>query len=179
MSEQTMDRPAGLTETALELTQRPNSIFRRALFGGYKTQDVDHYVERAADVLESLIDENKRAKVAMDEQKQRETELRTALSSSLRFTDHIVAAAKREASTLLQSTQEREVEYRDQAAVNRPSTLAQEIEALRAQRDRLAAELSASLDSHIRLLTAVETNSMPELQRARVNTLLNGADRAA
>lgn len=179
MSEQAMERPAGLAETALELTQRPNSIFRRALFGGYKTQDVDHYVERAADVLESLIDENKRARVALDDQKQRETELRTALSSSLRFTDHIVAAAKREASTLLASSQEREMEYREQSIAGRPSTLAQEIEALRAQRDRLAAELSATLDSHIRLLTAVETNSMPELQRTRVNTLVNGAERAA
>ena len=69
MSEQAMERPTGLAETALELTQRPNSIFRRALFGGYKTQDVDHYVERAADVLESLIEENKRARVALDDQK--------------------------------------------------------------------------------------------------------------
>lgn len=179
MSEQAMERPGGLTETAIELTQRPNSIFRRALFGGYKTQDVDHYVERAADVLEGLIEDSKRAKVALDDQKQRETELRTALSSALRFTDHIVAAAKREASTLLQSTQERELEYREQAIAGRPTTLAQEIEALRAQRDRLAAELSAALDSHIRLLTAVETNSMPELQRARVNTLITGGERAA
>lgn len=179
MSEQAMERPVGLADSALELTQRPNSIFRRALFGGYKIQDVDHYVERAADVLESLIDENKRARVALDEQKQRETELRTALSSALRFTDHIVAAAKREASTLLASTEERDLEYREQSIAGRPATLAQEIEALRSQRDRLAAELSAALDSHIRLLTAVETNSMPETQRARVNTLVNGAERAA
>src|SRR5690242_5323313 len=130
MSEQAMERPVGLADYALELTQRPNSIFRRALFGGYKIQDVDHYVERAADVLESLIDENKRARVALDEQKQRETEMRTALSSALRFTDHIVAAAKREATTLLASTEERDLEYREQSIAGRPATLAQEIEAL-------------------------------------------------
>jgi cell division septum initiation protein DivIVA len=173
-----MERPAGLAETAIELTQRPNSIFRRALFGGYKTQDVDHYVERAADVLESLIEENRTFKVSLDEQQQRETDLRTALSSALKFTDHIVAAAKREATTLLENTREREAEYEEQRFTGRATTLAQEIEALRAQRDRLAAELNAALDSHIRLLTAVETNSMPETQRVRVNTLITG-ERAA
>ena len=178
MSEQAMDRPAGLAETAIELTQRPNSIFRRALFGGYKTQDVDHYVGRAADVLESLIEENKALKVDFDEHKQRETDLRTALSSALKFSDHIVAAAKREAATLLENTREREEEYQATAFTGRSTTLAQEIEALRAQRDRLAAELNAALDSHIRLRTAVETNSMPEMQRARVNNLVNG-ERAA
>ena len=41
MSEQALEQPTNLSETALELTQAPNSIFRRALFGGYKTQDVD------------------------------------------------------------------------------------------------------------------------------------------
>jgi cell division septum initiation protein DivIVA len=178
MSEQAMERPAGLTETAIELTQRPNSIFRRALFGGYKIQDVDHYVERAADVLESLIEENKTLKVTADERDQRETDLRTALSSALKFSDHIVAAAKREAATLLENTREREEEYLGTPSMGGSTTLAQEIEALRAQRDRLAAELNAALDSHIRLLTAVETNSMPEIQRARVNTLVNG-ERAA
>jgi cell division septum initiation protein DivIVA len=178
MSEQAMDRPAGLAETAIELTQRPNSIFRRALFGGYKTQDVDHYVERAADVLESLIEENKALRVDVDGQKQRETDLRTALASALKFTDHIVAAAKREAATLLENTRDREAEYQAVPFTGRTATLAQEIEALRAQRDRLAAELNAALDSHIRLLTAVETNSMPEMQRARVNNLISG-ERAA
>lgn len=178
MSEQAMERPAGLAETAIELTQRPNSIFRRALFGGYKTQDVDHYVERAADVLESLIEENKALKVGVDEQKQREADLRTALASALKFSDHIVAAAKREATTLLENTRERQDEYQATVFPGRTTTLAQEIEALRAQRDRLAAELNAALDSHIRLLTAVETNSMPEMQRARVNMLING-ERAA
>lgn len=178
MSEQAMDRPSGLAETAIELTQRPNSIFRRALFGGYKTQDVDHYVERAADVLEALIGENQALKVDVDGQKQRETDLRTALASALKFTDHIVAAAKREAATLLENTRDREEEYQAVPFTGRTTTLAQEIEALRAQRDRLAAELNAALDSHIRLLTAVETNSMPEMQRARVNNLISG-ERAA
>jgi len=178
MSEQAMDRPASINETAIELTQAPNSIFRRALFGGYKTADVDHYVERAADVLESLIEENKQYKIAFDDQEQRESELRTALSSALNFTDHIVAAAKREASTMLQNSREREEEYAAEP-FSGSRTLAQEIEALRAQRDRLAAELNAALDSHIRLLTAVETNSMPETQRTKVNSMLNSNERAA
>ena len=173
MSEQALERPASLNETAIELTQAPNSIFRRALFGGYKTHDVDHYVERAADVLESLIEENKEHRVRMDAQAQRENEFRTALSSSVRFTDHIVVAARREASTLLENSRQREEEYAEQEEAA-PATLAQEIEALRAQRDRLAAELNAALDSHIRLLSAVETNSMTELTRAKVNALLNG-----
>ena len=108
MSEQALEHPVALNETAIELTQAPNSIFRRALFGGYKTQDVDHYVERAADVLESLIEENKDYRVEADAREQVEIEMRTALSSVLKFTDHIVAAAHREAGTLLQNSRERE-----------------------------------------------------------------------
>ena len=175
MSEQALEHPVALNETAIELTQAPNSIFRRALFGGYKTQDVDHYVERAADVLESLIEENKDYRVEADAREQVEIEMRTALSSVLKFTDHIVAAAHREAGTLLQNSREREEEYAADTA-STPTTLAQEIEALRGQRDRLAAELNAALDSHIRLLTAVETNSATEISRAKINNLLNGSE---
>ena len=175
MSEQALEQPTTLSENALELTQAPNSIFRRALFGGYKTQDVDHYVERAADVLESLIEENKEHKLQIDTQRLAEVELRTALSSALNFTDHIVAAAKREASALIKNAREREEEYAPSAS-SPSASLAQEIDALRGQRDRLAAELSAALDSHIRLLSAVESNSIPEIERAKVNSLLNAAD---
>ncbi len=175
MSEQALEQPTNLSETALELTQSPNSIFRRALFGGYKTQDVDHYVGRAADVLESLIEENKEYKLQLDTRQLEGVELRTALSSALNFTDHIFAAAKREASALLQNAREREEEYAASPPSKSPS-LAQEIDALRRQRDRLAAELNAALDSHIRLLGAVETNSIPEIERAKVNALLNAAD---
>ncbi len=175
MSEQALEHPGTLSDTALELTQSPNSIFRRALFGGYKTQDVDHYVERAADVLESLIDENKEFKVQIDEQQLEKVALRTALSSALNFTDHIAAAAKREASALLENSRAREEDYASDTA-SPTATFAQEIDALRSQRDRLAAELNAALDSHIRLLSAVESNSIPEIDRARVNSILNGGD---
>lgn len=175
MSEQALERPGTLSETALELTQTPNSIFRRALFGGYKTHDVDHYVERAADVLESLIDENKELRVQIDTQQQEQVDLRTALSSALNFTDHIFSAAKREASALLENSRAREEDYASDTA-SAPATLAQEIDVLQAQRDRLAAELNAALDSHIRLLSAVESNSIPEIDRARANSILNGGD---
>lgn len=175
MSEQALEHPASLSETAIELTQAPSSIFRRALFGGYKTQDVDHYVERAADVLESLIEENKEARVQLDATSQKEVELQTTLSSTLKFSDHIVSAARREATSLLQNSREREEEYASASSAP-AATLAQEIEALRVQRDRLAAELNAALDSHIRLLTAVETNSMTEINRAKANALINGTD---
>ena len=175
MSEQALEQPTPLNDSALELTQAPNSIFRRALFGGYKTQDVDHYVGRAADVLESLIEENKEYKLELDTRQLEVVELRTALSSALNFTDHILAAAKRETSALLLSAREREEDYA--VGPSSPSaSLAQEIDALRSQRDRLAAELNAALDSHIRLLGAVETNSIPEIERAKVNSLLKAAD---
>ena len=76
---------------------------------------------------------------------------------------------------MLENAREREEEYA--ASASSPSaSLAQEIAALRSQRDRLAAELNASLDSHIRLLSAIETNSIPEIERAKVNSLLNAAD---
>lgn len=166
MSEQAaIDNPKALNESALELTQKPNSIFRRALLGGYKTQDVDHYVERAADVLESLIAENRDYKVRIDEMEQAERAMRTALSGALKFSENIADAAKREATSLVQSTAGDDAET---------LSLAQEIEVIRAQRNRLAAELNATLDSHIRLLDAVESNGMPESARRKAQDILGG-----
>jgi cell division septum initiation protein DivIVA len=167
MSEQAaIDNPKALNDSALELTQKPNSIFRRALLGGYKTQDVDHYVERAADVLESLIAENRDYKVRIDELEQAERAMRTTLSSTLKFSENIADAAKREATSLIQSTAGE--------AASDALSLAQEIEVLRAQRNRLAAELNATLDSHIRLLDAVESNGMPDSTRRKAQELLGG-----
>lgn len=166
MSEQAaIDNPKALNESALELTQKPNSIFRRALLGGYKTQDVDHYVERAADVLESLIAENRDYKIRIDELEQAERAMRTALSGALKFSENIADAAKREATSLVQSTAGDDAET---------LSLAQEIEVIRAQRNRLAAELNATLDSHIRLLDAVESNSMPDSARRKAQDILGG-----
>ena len=42
-------------KTDLEVAQQPNSVFRRALLGGYKTKDVDQYVERSKEALDTLI----------------------------------------------------------------------------------------------------------------------------
>ena len=169
MSEEAaIDNPKALNETALELTQKPNSIFRRALLGGYKAQDVDHYVERAADVLESLIGENRDYKVRLDELEDAERTMQTALASALKFSENIVDAAKREADSLIQGS----ASATDEDAPAELLSLAQEIEVLRAQRNRLAAELNATLDSHIRLLDAVESNGMPESTRKKAKELL-------
>ena len=57
-----------------------------------------------------------------------------------------------------------------------PARRGRGMDALRRQRERRAAELNAALDRHIRLLSAVESNSIPEIDRARVNSILNGGD---
>lgn len=175
MTDETMDATSTGNQTAVELTQTPNSIFRRALIGGYKTHDVDHYVDRAAEALETLIEDNKQLRIQLDEMHQAEIAMRTALASALKFSDGLVDAARRESGAMIENIRIQTKRF-DSVDKSAPSTLSQEIEFLRAHRDRLAAELSMTLDSHIRLLDTIESNSMSDASRAKAQQLLELAE---
>ena len=55
-------------DMGVETSQSPNSLFRRSLLGGYKVLDVDQYVEKAKEVLDAVIEENKELKTRLAEQ---------------------------------------------------------------------------------------------------------------
>lgn len=155
----------------LEVAQQPNSVFRRALLGGYKPQDVDQYVERSKEALDTLIEENKELKVKIDQLREGSITIRTALSSSLKFSENISEAAQRETSSILEQAKAATTRFEKEIAAS-TGTLANEIEALRAHRDRLTNELNQTLESHIRLLDTIESNSMSEASIAKANELL-------
>ena len=159
------------TGTGLEVTQQPNSVFRRALLGGYKTKDVDQYVERSKDAMDTIIEENKELKVKIDQLREGSITIRTALSSTLKFSENISDTAKRETSTILDHAQASAKRFQEETATLGAS-LSSEIEALRKHRDMLTTELNTTMESHIRLLDSIETNTLTESSRATANELL-------
>lgn len=133
--------------------------FPRATFGGYRAQDVDAYMERVANVLESLNNEVRSLKDQLEERdrlvgehRQMETTLRDALVTSQKFGEDVIATAQREAETLVDAARVEKERVLSQA-MRLPEALAAEIEALQDLRDRLRAEIEAILSSHQALLT--------------------------
>jgi cell division septum initiation protein DivIVA len=159
------------SDMSVELSQQPNSIFRRALLGGYKIQDVEQYTERANQVIENLMEENKELKVKIDSLREGGITMRTALASAVNFSENIADAARRETTHILDSAKAQQ-QRTDDEEFGTPQTLAQEIEALRTHRDRITSELNNALESHIRLLDSIETNLISEDTLKKVNELL-------
>ena len=159
-------------ETDLEVTAQPNAVFRRALLGGYKTVDVDNYIEQTKEVLQTTLEENKLLKIKIDALRDGSITMKTALSSSLRFSENISDTARRETASLVENAQHAAKRY-EQETANLAGSLSQEIEALRLQRDRISSDLSATMESHIRLLDTIDMNSMSQENRDKANDLLN------
>ncbi|HIA46684.1 MAG TPA: hypothetical protein EYN96_01610 [Candidatus Hydrogenedentes bacterium] len=157
--------------TQLEVTQQPNSVFRRALLGGYKTKDVDQYIERSKEALDTLIEENKDLKIKIDQLRESSITIRTALASTLKFSENISDTAKRETTTILDNARASADRFRQETA-SLGASLSSEIEALRKHRDHLTTELTTTMESHIRLLDSIESNTMTESSRATANELL-------
>lgn len=161
----------GAKSTGLEVTQQPNSVFRRALLGGYKTKDVDQYIERSKEALDTLIEENKDLKVKIDQLREGSITIRTALASTLKFSENISDTAKRETSNILDHARASADRFREETATLGAS-LSSEIEALRKHRDHLTTELTTTMESHIRLLDSIESNTLTESSRATAKDLL-------
>ena len=138
-----------------------NPRLTQATVGGYKRSEVDALLKRVADVLETLISQIRELKSKTEEQQERldeyrqmETTLRSALVSSQHFGENIVAAAKREAEAILEEARAHRTQILCEAQ-RLPETLASNISALDQQRGRLRAEILSILAAHRRLLDAL------------------------
>ncbi len=158
--------------TDLEITQQPSAVFRRALLGGYKTVDVDKYIEQSKELLQTALEENKQLKVKIDEMREGSITMRTALSSAMKFSENISDTAKREATSLIENAHHAAKRFENDSA-GLENSLSNEIDALRIQRDRITQELGATLESHIRLLDTIDMNSMTDETRGTVKDILD------
>ncbi len=137
-----------------------NQDFKRVLFG-YDPQAVDAFLERTADILERLLGQLRHVREKIDEQRgtideYREIEktLRTALVSSQKFSEDILASAKREAESLIEEARLAKAQAQI-AAAKLPRKLVRDIHVLEQQRTRLRREIMAILDTHKSLLDSL------------------------
>ena len=137
-----------------------NQDFKRVLFG-YDPRAVDAFLERAADMLERLLGQLRQLREKVDEQRgtvdeYREIEktLRTALVSSQKFSEDILASAKREAESLIEEARLAKAQAQI-AAAKLPRKLVRDIHVLEQQRTRLRREIMAILDTHKSLLDSL------------------------
>lgn len=169
-----------------EITLTPSDLyskeFRTKVMGGYDKDEVEHFLERVADVFESLIKQNREIKARNEELRQdvesyheMESTLRSALISSQKFHEDVLDHARREADAML-----KEAKLAKSLAITKasklPELLQQEINSLRAQRDQLRTELQAFLQSHTDMLNALPTAEASELTLAQENADQEPAD---
>lgn len=154
-------------EFALTPSDLYGKEFKRTTLRGYDPKEVDEYLERVADVLESMIVQMRVAREKNDEQREnldryREMEdtLRNALVSSQKLGEDIVETARREAHTIVEEAKLRKAALELEAS-RLPEQLARDIDALEQQRHRLRQELKAILETHRKLLDALLPEAPP------------------
>lgn len=132
--------------------------FRRALFGGYQNVEVDAFLERVADVLETLIRENRELKEHIEDYRNKSDDynhmqetLRSALAASQKLGESVIESARRDAGSMMEAARVEKERILAQAA-KLPVALAQEINQLQQQRDRLRNDMAALLATHRTLL---------------------------
>lgn len=145
-------------EHALSPSDLYNAALKTNLVFGYSKDQVDTLLERAADVLETLITKNRQLKQQIDEQKEElemfrnvEESLRSALVSSQKMSENIIASARFQADALLEEAKLANA----QAVFNMeqlPDALQTEIHRLMDARDRLRDDIAALLKTHEDLL---------------------------
>lgn len=145
-----------------EIALTPSDVcgkkFRRTVIGGYDRRQVDRFLERVADVIEHLLEQVRNLKAAQQEQRSRieeyrdmESTLRTALGASQRLAEDVVGAARREADAIIVEARAKRAQHElDGRRV--PEALRREVQVLQEQRERLRAELTAVLETHRMLL---------------------------
>ncbi len=148
-------------DIALTPSDLYNAELKTSLFGGYSKNQVDALLERAADVLEILVTRNKELKRTNEEQKEEltklhdmEASLRSALVSSQKMSENIIASARFQADALLAEAKL----ARAQAVFKMeqlPDALRAEIRRLMEARDLLRADIAAIIKSHESLLERI------------------------
>ncbi len=145
-------------ETVLTPSDLYHKQFRHSVVGGYRPSEVDAYLQRVADVLESLIRQVRELKAAIEDHKEQlegyhdiEETLRNALAASQKFSESYVEAARRESENMIAAAQIEKDRVMAEAATL-PAALAREIGSLRDQRDRLRADMMSILAAHRTML---------------------------
>lgn len=148
-------------DIALTPSDLYNAELKTSLFGGYSKNQVDALLERAADVLEILVNRNKELKRTNEEQKEEltklhdmEASLRSALVSSQKMSENIIASARFQADAMLAEAKL----ARAQAVFKMeqlPDALRAEIRRLMEARDLLRADIAAIIKSHESLLERI------------------------
>ncbi len=138
-----------------------NQDFKRAMLGGYDAREVDAFLERVADIVDRLLGQIRHLREKVDEQRAtideyREVEktLRSALVSSQKFSEDILASAKREAESLIEEARLKKAQAQ-LAAAKLPRKLVRDIHVLEQQRSRMRREMLAILETHKSLLDSL------------------------
>ncbi|MFA7693095.1 MAG: DivIVA domain-containing protein [Candidatus Hydrogenedentales bacterium] len=155
-----MDAPKHFDVSPSELIH--NKLKTRIL-GGYPKREVDILLERAADALAALQEENqvllrksKETEKILENKQELEDALRAALISAEKTRETIVTAAKREAEILMN----RATVFRAQEELKLktiPDDLRAEIKKLSEARDRFRDDFVALLETHKALLNRIPT----------------------
>ena len=151
----------GHEEHILTPSELVNSVIKTNIFGGYSKNQVDILLERAADVLEFLQQENAELKRKTEQLEQTvekyrdiESSLRGALVSSQKMGENMVASAKLQADALLEEA--RLARARAVFSMEKlPDALRVEIQRLSDARERLRDDLAALLQSHEALVERI------------------------
>ncbi len=148
-------------ENALTPSDLYNAEIKTNLFGGYSKNQVDLLLERTADVLETLIKRNKQLKQQVDEQQveiqkfhDMEESLRTALVSSQKMSENIIASARFQADALVEEARLAKAQAVFQME-QLPMKLREEIARLIEARQRVRDDIAAVLKSHETLLERI------------------------
>jgi len=150
-------------ELAIAPSDLYNAEFHSSLVGGYDKNEVDAFLERVADVFESLVrrvrdmkEQNEEQRAQIETYRQMETSLRDALSTAQKFNEDVLDAARRRADVLIEEA--RLVKERARMeATEIVGSLRDEIGALKTERNRLRTDLKAVLDTHQALLANLPT----------------------
>ena len=148
-------------DIAISPSELYNRSFRRALVGGYSRTAVDEYLAGLADAMESLLvqvrmlrDKNEEQKSRLEEYRQMESTLRSALISSRKFGEDIIDNAKRQADAVIEEARAKRAQVVREAA-KIPAVLNRDIQVLDQQRYRMRVEMLSILETHRRLLDSL------------------------
>lgn len=139
-----------------------NAQFSKASFGGYKHEEVNDLIDRAAHALEDLTAENEdlrsqivRLRSELDQMRNEERLVKDAIMSAQRAGELLRGDAQREADLIREEARQQARAERSQAQTD-AETLRDEVERLRTLRKRFIAEQRALLEKSLRELNEVE-----------------------
>lgn len=139
-----------------------NAQFSRASFGGYKHDEVDDLIERAATALEDLTAENEdlrsqvvRLRSELDQMRSEERLVKDAILSAQRAGELLRGDAAREADLIREEARQSARAERSQAQTD-AATLKDEVERLQSMKKRFVAEQRALLEKSLRDLDELE-----------------------